>query len=84
MPSIGALPDPPLPLPQVLGPKLPPFTPTGYADHIEFIGELGDSELNVEAHVWKVRINGGEKCYALKMVSCPCSHSATGGRQRRN
>jgi len=75
MSSVGALPDPPLPLPRVLGPKLLPFTPTAYAD-IEFISELGNSEEDVEAHVWKVRINGQETPYALKMVSKSRSNPA--------
>jgi hypothetical protein len=52
----------------VLGPKLEPFTPTAYAD-IEFLEELGDPANNADSHVWKVRINGQEPCYALKMVS---------------
>jgi hypothetical protein len=68
MAPIGALPDPPLPLPRAAGPKLPPFTPTAHAD-IEFIAALGNPEEDVEAHVWEVRINGEETRYALKMVS---------------
>ncbi|KAK3901226.1 kinetochore Sim4 complex subunit FTA2-domain-containing protein [Staphylotrichum tortipilum] len=52
MPSTGALPDPPLPLPQAAGPKMPPFTPTAYAD-IEFIAALGNPGEDVEGHVWE-------------------------------
>jgi hypothetical protein len=55
------------PLPQAPGPKLPPFTST-HAD-IEFIEELGDPGQDLDAHVWKVKINGKQPYYALKMVS---------------
>lgn len=55
-------------LPQVPGPKLAPFTPTAYAD-IEFIEELGNPVVDMDARVWKVRINGAAPYYALKMVS---------------
>ncbi len=64
MDSAPASSDTPLPLPQLPGPKLAPFTATGYAD-IEFIRELGDSN-HMDSFVWKVRIDGRD--YALKMV----------------
>jgi len=57
----------PSPLPQRPGPTLAPFTLTGYAD-IEFIEELGDPGEDMDSFVWKVRIDGGEPYYALKMV----------------
>ncbi len=60
-------PRPPVSLPQALGPKLPPFTPTAEAE-IEFIEELGDPENDQDGRVWKVRINGSSSCFALKMV----------------
>ncbi|KAL2139930.1 hypothetical protein VTI28DRAFT_4475 [Corynascus sepedonium] len=56
----------PKPLPQVPGPKLKPFTPTAHAD-IEFIKELGNPAVDMDAFVWKVRINGKTPYYALKM-----------------
>ncbi|KAH6618043.1 hypothetical protein B0J18DRAFT_436316 [Chaetomium sp. MPI-SDFR-AT-0129] len=37
---LASLPNPPLPLPRVSGPKLAPFTPTARAD-IEFVQFLG-------------------------------------------
>jgi hypothetical protein len=55
------------PLPQVPGPKLAPFTATARAD-IEFIKELGNPNVNMDALVWTVRINGDPTVYALKMV----------------
>ncbi|KAH6842894.1 kinetochore Sim4 complex subunit FTA2-domain-containing protein [Chaetomium sp. MPI-CAGE-AT-0009] len=64
--------DPPKALPQVPGPKLAPFTPTAYAD-IEFIEELGNPAVDMDAYVWKVRINGTD--YALKIFRF---HSAAG------
>ena len=67
MAPLAAFPDPPAPLPQAPGPKLAPFTPTARA-RIEFIEQLGDPEVNQDGHVWKVRINGGRRFYALKMV----------------
>ncbi|KAK3303416.1 kinetochore Sim4 complex subunit FTA2-domain-containing protein [Chaetomium strumarium] len=56
--------SPPVPLPQVPGPKLIPFTPTAHAD-IEFIRNLGRPN-DKDTRVWKVKIN---KCgpFALKM-----------------
>jgi hypothetical protein len=54
-------------LPRVPGPKLAPFTPTAHAD-IEFIEELGNPAVDMDAFVWKVRINGMASHYALKMV----------------
>ncbi|KAH6619605.1 kinetochore Sim4 complex subunit FTA2-domain-containing protein [Chaetomium sp. MPI-SDFR-AT-0129] len=63
---LAPLPDPPLPLPRVFGPKLAPFTPTARAD-IEFIHFLG-RENDVDSQVWKVKINGnGAGFFALKM-----------------
>lgn len=59
------LPNPPLPLPRVPGPKLAPFTPTARAD-IEFVEFLG-REDDVDSQVWKVEINGAG-FFALKMV----------------
>jgi hypothetical protein len=58
-------PSPPVPLPQVPGPKLTPFTPTAHAD-IEFIENLGGPN-DKDSQVWEVKIN---KCgpFALKMV----------------
>lgn len=55
-------------MPQLPGPKLAPFTPTAYAD-LEFIEELGNPAEDMDSFVWKVRINGEEPCYALKLVS---------------
>ena len=57
----------PGPLPRVPGPKLAPFTRTAFAD-IEFVKELGDPDVDMDSFVWKVRINGEEPYYALKMV----------------
>lgn len=54
-------------VPRLPGPKLSPFTPTGYAD-IEFIKELGKPAEDMDSFVWKVRIDGMPSCYALKMV----------------
>jgi hypothetical protein len=68
MTSLSRLPDPPQPLPRVPGPQLEPFTPTAHAD-IEFIQHIGDPENITDGYVWKVRINGAEPLYALKMVS---------------
>lgn len=56
------------PLPQVPGPKLAPFTPSAYADSIEFLNELGDPDIDLDGLVWKVRINGDPTCYVLKMA----------------
>ncbi len=56
-----------IPLPQLPGPKLAPFTPSARAD-IEFIQEIGNRARDKDSIVWKVRINGSEQCYALKMV----------------
>ncbi|KAH6842735.1 kinetochore Sim4 complex subunit FTA2-domain-containing protein [Chaetomium sp. MPI-CAGE-AT-0009] len=58
--------QPAKPLPQVPGPKLAPFTPTGRAD-IQFITQLGDPDSNKDGRVWEVRINGSGPHYALKM-----------------
>ncbi|KAH6637092.1 kinetochore Sim4 complex subunit FTA2-domain-containing protein [Chaetomium tenue] len=60
----ASLPNPPLPLPRVLGPKLAPFTPTARAD-IEFVEFLG-RENDVDSQVWKVNVNGAG-FFALKM-----------------
>lgn len=70
MDPVTSVPDAsgPRPLPPVPGPKLAPFTPTARAD-IEFIKQLGDPDVDMDAHVWKVRINGATPYYALKMVS---------------
>jgi hypothetical protein len=57
-----------LPLPQVPGPKLAPFTPTARAD-IEFVEELGNPAIDMDGFVWKVKINGTASFYALKMAS---------------
>ncbi|KAK7728640.1 hypothetical protein SLS63_006501 [Diaporthe eres] len=54
---------PPLPLPQVPGPKLGPFTPDAHAE-IKFIEALGSSD-DLDSEVWKVEIDG--TVYALKM-----------------
>lgn len=62
---LASLPNPPLPLPRVSGPKLAPFTPTARAD-IEFVKFLG-RENDVDSQVWKVKINGAG-FFALKMV----------------
>ncbi len=60
------LPSPPTPLPCVPGPKLAPFTPTAYADGIEFVKFLG-YETDKDSLVWEVNINGAGP-FALKMV----------------
>ncbi|KAK4033491.1 kinetochore Sim4 complex subunit FTA2-domain-containing protein [Parachaetomium inaequale] len=60
------LPDPPEPLPLVIGPKLAPFTPMAHAD-IEFIKELGNPEQDLDSRVWEVKIDGAETHYALKI-----------------
>ncbi|KAK4159408.1 kinetochore Sim4 complex subunit FTA2-domain-containing protein [Cladorrhinum sp. PSN259] len=44
-------------LPDVPGPKLPPFTPTAFAQ-IKFIGFLGNED-DVDSYVWKVKIKVG-------------------------
>jgi hypothetical protein len=62
--------DSPKPLPRLPGPKLVPFTPTARAD-IEFITQLGNPDVDMDSHVWKVHINGATPYYALKMVSRP-------------
>ncbi|KAL2192230.1 kinetochore Sim4 complex subunit FTA2-domain-containing protein [Corynascus similis CBS 632.67] len=49
------LPNRPVPLPRVPGPKLAPFTPNAHAD-IEFVEFLG-RENDVDSLVWKVKIN---------------------------
>ncbi|KAK3985285.1 kinetochore Sim4 complex subunit FTA2-domain-containing protein [Cladorrhinum sp. PSN332] len=56
-------------LPDVPGPKLPPFTPTGFAE-IEFLEFLGNEE-DADSNVWKVNIklNDEWKVYALKMFT---------------
>ena len=59
--------DPPGPLPLAIGPKLAPFTPTARAE-IEFIAQIGDPEVDQDGHVWKVRINGNKRLYALRMI----------------
>ncbi|AEO58194.1 hypothetical protein MYCTH_2305389 [Thermothelomyces thermophilus ATCC 42464] len=66
MASVASLPNPPKPLPQVPGPKLAPFTATAHAD-IEFIEELGNPDSDVDSRVWKVKINGLDPYYVLKM-----------------
>ncbi len=58
----------PEPLPLVPGPRLGPFTPTAHAA-IEFIEELGNPGQDKDGRVWKVRIDGKPREYALKMVS---------------
>ncbi|KAK4683384.1 hypothetical protein QC764_0028890 [Podospora pseudoanserina] len=63
-PLLPAPSNPPVPLPQVPGPKLEPFTPTAHAD-IEFLMYLGRDE-DKDSYVWKVNINGNGP-YALKM-----------------
>lgn len=65
MSSPYSLLDPSLPLPQVPGPKLTPFTHDAHAE-IKFIEELGSPD-DLDSHVWKAEINGA--VYALKMVS---------------
>jgi hypothetical protein len=59
--------NPPKALPRVPGPKLAPFTPTAHAE-IEFIEELGNPAVDIDAFVWKARINGMASYYAFKMV----------------
>ncbi|KAK0736495.1 kinetochore Sim4 complex subunit FTA2-domain-containing protein [Apiosordaria backusii] len=56
--------DPAVPLPQVPGPKLQPFTPTGHTqiDFLQFVGAGKDRD----SKVWKVNIDGHGP-YALKM-----------------
>ncbi|KAK4462228.1 kinetochore Sim4 complex subunit FTA2-domain-containing protein [Cladorrhinum samala] len=56
--------DPPVPLPQVPGPKLEPFTANAHAD-IEFLKFLGSPE-DKDSKVWKVNIDGHGP-YALKL-----------------
>lgn len=63
-------PNLPIPLPQVPGPKLPPFTLTGHAA-IQFVEELGDESSSADSRVWKIRIHGKERYFALKVVSIP-------------
>ena len=36
---------------------------------IELTEELGNPKTDADSHVWKVKINGEEKKYALKMVN---------------
>lgn len=67
---LAPLPEPPKPLPRAPGPKLAPFTPTARAD-IEFVQELGNPEIDRDGRVWKVRINGSQRYFALKLVSVP-------------
>lgn len=62
-----SVPNPPVPLPQVPGPKLAPFTPDAHAE-IKFIENLGNPD-DLDSQVWKAEING--TVYALKMVSGP-------------
>lgn len=57
----------PDPLPRIPGPKLAPFTRTAFPD-IEFVEELGNPAVDMDSFVWKVRINGEELYYALKMM----------------
>jgi hypothetical protein len=57
--------SPPLPLPQIKGPKLEPFRGTANVD-LEFVRYIG-SEDDVDSKVWKVRVD--DKYYALKIVS---------------
>lgn len=68
------LPNPPVPLPRVPGPKLAPFTPNARAN-IEFIEFLGE-DYNVDSQVWKVKITGGgqPRLFALKMVRDETRH----------
>ena len=66
------LPNPPVPLPQVPGPKLAPFTPTAYAENIEFTHFIG-RDNDRDSLVWKVNINN--EPYALKMVGNLAQHS---------
>ena len=68
MDSTAPSPETPQALPQLPGLKFAPFTPTAYAD-IEFIEELGNPAEDMDSFVWKVRINGAEPYYALKLVS---------------
>lgn len=68
MDPMAASSPPPKALPRVPGLKLAPFTPTAYAD-IEFIEELGNLAVDMDAYIWKARINGAAGYYALKMVS---------------
>ncbi|KAK4147539.1 kinetochore Sim4 complex subunit FTA2-domain-containing protein [Dichotomopilus funicola] len=61
---LAFLPNPPLPLPRVSGPKLAPLTPTARAD-IDFVQFLGRGN-DVESQVWKAKINGAG-FFVLKM-----------------
>ncbi|KAK4147063.1 uncharacterized protein C8A04DRAFT_24854 [Dichotomopilus funicola] len=63
---IAPLPNPPVPLPRVPGPKLAPFTPNARAN-IEFVEFLGE-EYNVDSQVWKVKtkVAGQPRLFALK------------------
>ncbi|KAL2126480.1 hypothetical protein VTI74DRAFT_830 [Chaetomium olivicolor] len=61
---LDPLPSPPVPLPQVPGPKLAPFTPTAHA-YIEFVKNLGRPN-DQDSQAWKVKINN-EGPYALKI-----------------
>jgi hypothetical protein len=79
------LPNPPKPLPQKPGPKLAPFTRTARAV-IQFVEELGDPGRDKDSRVWKVKVNGKDPFYALKMVCktaavayhCRATKEATG------
>ncbi|KAK4097698.1 hypothetical protein N658DRAFT_518423 [Parathielavia hyrcaniae] len=53
---LAPLPNPPVPLPRVPGPKLAPFNPDARAD-IEFVEFVG-RENNLDSQVWRVKING--------------------------
>jgi hypothetical protein len=67
---LAPLPNPPVPLPLVPGPKLPPFTRTAHAA-IEFVQNVVDEDKDLleDGLVWKVRIGGKGPYYALKMVT---------------
>ncbi|KAJ0116817.1 hypothetical protein J7T55_009968 [Diaporthe amygdali] len=59
-----SVPNPPVPLPQVPGPKLAHFTPDAHAE-IKFIENLGNPD-DLDSQVWKAEING--TVYSLKMA----------------
>ncbi|KAK4096568.1 hypothetical protein N658DRAFT_501424 [Parathielavia hyrcaniae] len=63
---LAPLPNSPVPLPRVPGPKLAPFTPNARAN-IEFVEFLGEKN-NVDSQVWKVKIKGAgqPRLFALK------------------
>lgn len=71
---LAPLPNPPVPLPRVPGPKLAPFTPNARAN-IEFVEFLGEKN-NVDSQVWKVKIKGAgqPRLFALKTVRDETRH----------